>query len=90
MKATTTLRLLLLAACIVTTTAAGNDDRKATVDRMQRDFDAALGKFEDREAAQLCVALTGKADIGALLQRIKESSEVAALDQKSQAEVSEG
>lgn len=80
--------LLLTSASVLCTDL--DKERKAKLDRLKEDFDSALEQFEDKEAAQLCVALTGKADIAVLLQRIKESSEFTSLDQKAQAEVDKG
>lgn len=74
--------LLLLAALAV---RAAAPDAGVVLEELKRDFDAALETFEDKEAAQLCVALAGKADVGLLLDRLKQHSEFGSLGKAEQA-----
>ena len=81
---------IILALVVNVLSAETDNERKANLDRLKQDFDTALDRFVDREAAQLCVALTGKADIGVLLERIKATGEFSSLDQKTQTVVGLG
>ena len=63
------------------------EEQKQKLDKLKQDFEDAVNRFEDKEAAQLCVAIAGKADMHILVNKLKSSPEVIALDKTKQSEV---
>lgn len=66
--------LLFLVLCSLSY-GAEVDPTTAKFEALKKEFEAVLDKFEDKEAAQLCVALAGKADLALLVNRLKTNPE---------------
>lgn len=50
-------------------------------------FESVLSELEDREATQICIGLSGKADIQKIAQRFKTVQEWGGLSKEDQARV---
>jgi hypothetical protein len=59
----------------------------AKLEKLKAEFDSVLDQFEDRDAAQLCVALAGKADVNLLLTKLKSNEEFITLAKEAQSAI---
>lgn len=79
-------KIAILCLLLLTVSAQStNTEALAQLEKLKDEFDAALSAFEDKEAAQICVALAGKADVTLLLKKLKVNEEFSALQKEVQA-----
>lgn len=72
---------------LVTGTSTNEGDSNGIDKKMREEFEVILAGLEDREAAQLCIGISGKSDIQDMAARFKKVPEWNQLPQEEQAKV---